>query len=119
MLGMERLLANKLTVFDIKIIAIITMIIDHVGEFFFPQFFLLRVVGRLSFPLFAWLIANGAHHTKNINVYLKRLFIFAVISQIPLSVANFQLDPRLWYLNVLFTLFLGLFALEFIRKTEK
>jgi hypothetical protein len=46
--------------YQIKWIAILTMVIDHLGLFFFPQVIWLRIVGRLSFPLFAWLIANGA-----------------------------------------------------------
>lgn len=105
--------------FDIKVVAIITMIIDHIGLFFFPQFLLLRVIGRLSFPLFAWLIANGAHHTHNINKYLFRIVTFAFISQVPFILANHTINPSFWYLNVLFTLFLGLVAIKTIKQTRK
>jgi hypothetical protein len=103
--------------FQIKILAIFLMIVDHIGLFFFPNLIIFRVIGRLSFPLFAFLIANGAIYTKNINSYLKRLFIFALISQIPFYFANNAIGQE-WYLNVLFTLFLGLFAIKIIKETK-
>jgi hypothetical protein len=94
------------------------MVIDHVGIIFFPHITLLRLIGRLSFPLFAWLIANGAQQTKNINKYLLRLFIFALISQLPYSIflkaAGFQNGLQL---NVCFTLFFGLASISFIKKS--
>src|SRR6266480_5550777 len=105
--------------FQIKIIAIVVMIIDHMGLFFFPQFFFLRLIGRLAFPLFAWLIANGAYHTHDINKYLQRLYFFALISQIPFLLANRLIDPHFAELNVFCTLFLGLCAIVLIQKTSK
>jgi len=105
--------------FEIKIIAIITMLIDHIGLFFFPHILILRVIGRLSFPLFAWLIANGAVHTKNIIAYAIRLFLFALISQIPFAYVNQQITPPFEGLNVIFTLFLGLAVIIVIQKTPR
>lgn len=107
-----------MSVFQIKLLAIITMAIDHIGLFFFPQFIWLRIIGRISFPLFAWLIANGAYHTHNMKAYLSRLFIFALISQVPFLLANRLIDPNFHQLNVLFTLFLGLAAIACIKQTE-
>lgn len=107
-----------MTAFTIKLIAIITMVIDHIGLFFFPDLIWFRVVGRLAFPLFAWLIANGAYHTHNIKAYLARIFILACISQIPFLLANRQMDPQFSNLNVLFTLSLGLAAIIFIKKVK-
>jgi hypothetical protein len=109
---------KQMTTFQIKLIAITAMVIDHVGLFFFPQILLLRIIGRLAFPLFAWLIANGAYYSKNINVYLARLFLFAVIAQIPFFLANRLIEPSFWELNVLFTLFLGLAAIVLMRKSR-
>lgn len=94
------------------------MIIDHIGLFFFPHLTLMRDIGRISFPLFAWLIANGAHNTSNIFGYLRRLFILALISQIPFTLANQQIGSPLFYLNVLFTLCLGLLAILAIEKNK-
>jgi hypothetical protein len=94
------------------------MVIDHIGLFFFPQILLFRIVGRLAFPLFAWLIANGAYHSKNINKYLARMFIFALVAQIPFIVIHRLVDPSFWALNVLFTLFLGLLTILLIKKSK-
>lgn len=107
-----------MTAFQIKMLAIITMVIDHIGLFFFPQIIWLRMIGRLSFPLFAWLIANGARHTHNIRAYLIRLLLFALIAQLPFFLANRRIDPNFFTLNVLFTLFLGLVVIFFIKRTQ-
>lgn len=104
--------------FHIKILAIILMLIDHIGLFFFPQDYMFRIVGRLSFPLFAWLIANGARHTNNINAYTIRIFLFAVLSQLPYVLANEQTGFPYANLNVLFTLGFGLLAIFFIKQTR-
>lgn len=102
--------------FIIKMIAVITMVIDHVGLFFFPGVIEMRMIGRISFPLFAWLIANGAQYSKNTTRYLKRLFLLAVIAQVPFYFANnlIGIDPTL--LNVVFTLTLGLVAIMGIKQ---
>lgn len=106
-----------MSAFQIKILAILAMIIDHIGLFFFPQYYLLRIIGRLSFPLFAWLIANGVKHTKNGLLYLQRLFILACVSQIPFTIANHKIGNSYWFFNVVFTLCLGLtVALAFERS---
>ncbi len=103
-----------MTINHIKLLAVITMLIDHVGLFFFPDIELLRIIGRIAFPLFAWLIANGAYHTKNIEKYILRLFGLALISQIPFTLANQTIGSPLLYLNVVFTLCFGLIAIYII-----
>ncbi len=103
--------------FHIKIIALITMLIDHIGLFFFPESYVLRAIGRLSFPLFAWLIANGAFHTKNINKYFLRLLVLAIISQFPYMLVNQLVEPNILTLNIFFTLSIGLGAIILIKKT--
>lgn len=107
-----------MTLFDIKIIALLTMVVDHLGVFVFPDNIYLRLVGRLSFPLFAWAIANGAYHTKNVYKYLLRLGLLGIISQVPyllLFRAYGNKDPGL---NILFTLSLGLVGIILIKKTS-
>lgn len=100
----------------IKIIAVVTMVIDHIGLFFFPHLIILRYIGRIAFPLFAWLIANGAYHTHDIKKYASRILILALISQIPFTLANQRIGEPFLYLNVLFTLFLGLLAIYTIKN---
>jgi len=80
------------------------MIIDHVGFFLLPQYTILRIIGRLSFPLFGFLIANGFKYTRDKKKYFLRLFIFAVIIQIP---SLFMTIP----VNIFFTLSFGLLCM--------
>ncbi len=95
----------------LKLIAAATMLLDHIG--FVTQNLPLRMIGRLSFPIFAFLIANGHSHTRNATKYAIRLLVFAFISEIPFdlfttgSVSFFTTD-RVMFDNSLFTLVLGL-----------
>ncbi|HRN96061.1 MAG TPA: TraX family protein [Candidatus Levybacteria bacterium] len=107
-----------MSVFHIKLIAIILMVVDHVGIFFFPELLIFRIIGRLSFPLFGWLIANGAYHTKNINAYTFRLFVFALISQIPYWLAFHSITSEIGF-NIFFTLTLGVLAIQLIQRTNQ
>jgi len=104
---------------QIKWVAILTMFVDHIGLFLFPGIVEFRLIGRLSFPLFAWLIANGAYHTHSITKYLFRLYIFALLSEFPFLLANRLVVPNFSGLDVLCTLFLGLLAVALIQRTTK
>ncbi len=101
--------------FQLKVLAIITMLIDHIGAVLFPKVTILRIIGRLAFPIFAYLISEGMLHTSNIKKYLWRLFMFALISEIPFDLAfhGMLYDPNSQ--NVFFTLFLGLAAIAFLH----
>lgn len=95
----------------LRIIALITMVIDHVGLVFFPDYFIFRIIGRLAFPLFAFGIAQGYLHTKNLSKYLQRILLLALISQ-PI----FYLLLNQEALNICFTLTLGLAAIYLYDK---
>ncbi|MDF1617808.1 TraX family protein [Petrocella sp. FN5] len=96
---------------NLKIIACITMLIDHIGAILYPDVSLLRMIGRLSFPIFTFLIVEGFHHTKNIKKYGIRLGIFALISEIPYDLAFRGNFIDFYKQNIFFTLFLGLVCL--------
>ncbi len=97
--------------FTLKMIAIITMLIDHIGYIFFPQVIVLRYIGRISFPIFCFLIVEGFFHTRSHMNYLIRLSIFALLSEIPFDLA-FHNTPFYWGAqNVFVTLALGLLAI--------
>jgi hypothetical protein len=98
----------------LKIIAIVTMVIDHIGNILYPDLLLLHVIGRLSFPLFAYLIALGIESTKKPKKYMMTLLSFALISQIPYFLA-FEIQP-FERLNILFSLFLGALTIYFFNK---
>ncbi|GKX31264.1 conjugal transfer protein TraX [Vallitalea longa] len=97
---------------NLKILACITMLIDHLGAVFFQEYDIFRIIGRLAFPIFAFLIAEGFFHTHNIKKYLIRLAVSAIISEIPFNLAFngniFELGSGL---NIFFTLFLGLLSI--------
>ncbi|MDD5769745.1 MAG: TraX family protein [Candidatus Gracilibacteria bacterium] len=97
----------------ITILAFITMLVDHIGYIFFPTEEIWRIIGRIAFPLFAWGIVRGAKLTKDRQKYAKRIFILAIISQIP----AFFLFGFEFY-NVLFTLLFGLLSI-FIIENKK
>jgi len=102
-----------MTIFKIKLLAALLMVIDHVGVVFFPKIVVLRIIGRLSFPLFAWLIGQGEKYTRNFNIYLLRLIIFGLASQ-PIYYLLFQsLRP-----NILATLALGLLGIRLDKLTN-
>ncbi|OPL08119.1 MAG: hypothetical protein AVO33_02000 [delta proteobacterium ML8_F1] len=67
----------------LKIIALVTMLIDHTGYLFFPEHVVFRLVGRIAFPLFAMLAVIGILHTRSPRAYKLRLLIAGIISQIP------------------------------------
>lgn len=94
----------------LKIIAIISMIIDHIGHVFFPKIIEFRIIGRIAFPIFAYQIAVGYIHTKNLRNYKLRLLFFALVSQVP----YFLVFPK--GLNIFFNLLLAVIAIELYDK---
>lgn len=92
------------------------MLIDHVGLFFWPEVLILRIIGRLSFPIFAWLAANGARRTRNKFKYSGRLLAAAFLTQPLYYLTNRQIGNNDIHLNIFFTLFLGLLAIFAIEK---
>lgn len=69
----------------LKVVALILMLIDHLGFALFPNLFIMRIIGRLSFPLFAFSLTEGYIYTSNKERYFKRLLIFALVSMIPFA----------------------------------
>lgn len=104
----------------LKLIAIISMLIDHVGSAFFPDMPIFRYAGRLAFPIFAYCLTVGLLYTSNIKKYLTRLGIFALISQ-PLYIMAFH--PYDWHeewmnMNIYFTLFVSLIAMAGVKERK-
>lgn len=66
----------------LKIIAAVSMLIDHVGFIFFPGTQIFRILGRLALPIFAFMIAEGCRYTRNKLKYFLSIFILAAICQI-------------------------------------
>lgn len=121
----------------LKIIAVISMLIDHTAKFLFadyeaihqvlftlgnlkvtPYFCLSSIIGRLAFPLFAFLIVEGYQHTRSVTRYARTLLLFAILSTLPYNYV--QGDVFAFHgSNVLFTLFLGVVCLYAIDHTTR
>ena len=95
----------------LKLIAITLMIIDHLGYLFFPNILLFRIVGRVGFPVFAYLIALGYNRTSSYEKYLKRLLIFAFVTVLPYQYFSDGF-------NALFTLVFGLISIHHFKKKD-
>lgn len=118
---------------DLKLIAMITMLIDHFGAAFLIFYMnigdnrlkyhelynITRSIGRISFPIFIFLLVEGLYHTRNIGKYLLRLSLFCIISEIPFDLA-FRRRLFDWqYQNVFFTLLIGLAAIALMQYINK
>ncbi len=82
----------------LKIIAAVSMLIDHTGAILFPEMRILRILGRIAFPIFSYMISEGCIYTRNKGRYLGTIFAMAVIYQ--LVYFGFTQDM---YLSILFT----------------
>ncbi len=96
-----------LSTFQLKWIAIITMLIDHIGAVLFPYELGYRIIGRIAFPIFCFLIVEGFSHTRDVRRYMVRLGIFALISELPYDLAFHGEMVYAEGQNVFFTLLLG------------
>ncbi len=134
----------------LKIIAVISMLIDHfaagvlgrylwinggdgldftdteaVGQWLMQNqklyvvYNIMRMVGRIAFPIYCFLLVQGFTYTKNRMKYAARMIIFAVISEIPFDLLFRSTPLEFGYQNVFFTLFLGLLAMIGINWVEE
>jgi len=104
---------DKLRVLDgtvLKIIAMVSMVFDHVGDMFFPDVLWPRMIGRLAMPLFAFCITEGYIHTSDKKKYLIRMGVFALVSEVPFDLA-FEGKVSLNHQNIMLTFFMSILAL--------
>lgn len=118
----------------LKGIACVTMLIDHIGASCLENGFLsapaapaglaaldlvLRLIGRLAFPIFCFLLVEGFVHTHDVKKYIGRLLLFGLVSEVPFDLAFFRtpFDPSAQ--NVYWTLALGVLAMAGLKRFEK
>ena len=95
----------------LKIIAAVTMLIDHAGLILFPEQHWMRIVGRIAFPLFAYCIAEGYRYTRHRLRYFLQIFLLGIGCQIVYYIAE-----RDWYLGILLTFSLSILLMELARR---
>ena len=111
----------------LKYIAMVTMIIDHIGAsglifLMFPPltavrlYHIARMIGRVSFPIYLFLLVEGFVHTKDIKKYIIRLTIFAVLSEIPFDLAFWGGVVNIQHQNVMWSLLICVIMLYFMKK---
>lgn len=100
-----------MTAFTLKMIALVSMCIDHLGYFLYKGLSNFNYIGRLAFPIFAYQITEGYEHTRDLKKYFLRLFLFSLISQIPFMLFLQSVNISPMRLNIFFTLFLGLLCI--------
>ena len=111
MLGKLSFLNNN----SIKIIACLSMLIDHIGLMLFPSVAIFRIIGRIAMPLFAFCIAQGCKYTKNKLKYFLMVFLLGAICQ----TVYFIVSPTSVYFGILITFsfsILLIYALQYIKK---
>ncbi len=101
----------------LKVIALVSMTLDHVAYYLMDKsiaYDAMRTVGRMAFPIFAFLLVEGYAHTRSVRKYALSLFGFALVSEIPWWLLNHDNTH-----NVFFTLLLGLVAIEGLSNIGK
>ena len=118
----------------LKMIALVTMLIDHFGavvvvrlmrepgfnhDFWSSLYWPIRGIGRIAFPIFCFLLVEGFVHTSDVKKYLGRMLVFALISEIPfdLGLTGKWMDFR--YQNIFWELAVGILAMIFLEHIEK
>lgn len=146
---------KNITGYHLKLIALVTMVIDHIAavviwrlyrasffltgsmqlsesvgdkmivwiaqnqELVYNVYEIMRYIGRMAFPIYCFLIVEGFLHTRSVVKYAVRLFLFALISEIPFDLAIAGQWWSLDYSNVFFTLVIGLLLIWALSYVEK
>ena len=105
---------SGLTGNQLKILAMITMTVDHVGAILFPRLRLLRIIGRLAMPIYAYMIAEGCRYTRDRKKYLLRLLRLGVLCQVVYLIAMGSL-----YMCILITFSLSVCLINLLDLVEQ
>lgn len=110
---------TALNAMELKLAAMLAMLLDHIGAVLLPGVTVLRCVGRIAFPIFAFQISEGCARTGNGKRYAGRLLGFAILSEVPFDLMK---SGRSWApdgQNVLWTLLLGALACFWLERMRK
>lgn len=103
----------------LHIFAMICMLCDHTWSTLLPNWEWLTCIGRMAFPIFAFMMAEGFFHTRSVKKYMLRLLIFAVISEIPFDLMYDGVWFYPYHQNVMWTFLIALSGMELMEKIRK
>jgi len=103
-----------LTCNQLKLLALITMTVDHVGAYLLPDILWLRIIGRLAFPIYAFMIAEGCRHTHNMARYLGAVAGMAALCQAVLYLFDGSL-----HMYILVTFSLSILLIVLLQQAQK
>lgn len=109
----------ELTSCALHFLAMALMVSDHLWATVIPwQADWMTILGRLAFPIFAFMTVEGFFHTKNLKKYMKRMFLFALLSEIPFNLMSGGSFINPFHQNVLWSFLLGLFLMHLNEKAK-
>lgn len=115
---MEKSRHFEVTSMMLHIMAMVLMLCDHLWGTIVPGNEWLTCIGRLAFPIFAFLLVEGYFHTSNLKKYVKRLFVFALISEIPFNLAMGSSITYILHQNVLWAFLIGIWLIHLNEKVK-
>ena len=104
---------------QLRVLAMFLMLLDHLWATLVPGNFWMTYLGRAAFPIFAFQISEGFFHTSDRKRYAKRLFLFALLSEVPFDLIYGGTVFYPFHQNVMFTLLLGLLACRGIDRARR
>ena len=116
---MERKRRFEPTSFALHILAMVFMLCDHLWATVVPGNEWLTCIGRIAYPIFAFLIVEGYFHTKNLKQYVLRLLIFAALSEIPFNLMTGGSPINPLHQNVLWTFLIGIGLIRLIEWAKR
>lgn len=107
-----------LSSFALHILAMALMLCDHLWATLLPAWEWLTCIGRMAFPIFAFLIVEGYAHTSNVRSYMRRLLLFAVLSEVPFNLIYGSSPIYPFHQNVLWTFLIALLSIRLMEKAK-
>lgn len=104
---------------SLHILAMLCMLLDHMWATVLPNAVWMTCVGRIVYPIFAFMLVEGYYHTKNIKRYFIRLFAFALVSEIPFDLMYGNMPWYPYHQNVLWTFLIALLGMCLLERCRR